>query len=1686
MGDEVEGKVVELRPNSVGLDLGGGRGRVSARSLGLRGGEVGKGPYRVGDRLRVSVEGVNPGGSFNCKPVGNARRRAGAAPSAGSSRPARDALRQSSIKVGDEVEGKVVELRPNSLRLNINGRKGWVSAERLGLAAGEVQKGPFRAGDQLRVRVRGTVGSGEDVDCELLIKVGDEVEGEVVELRPSSVGLDLRGSRGWVSGKDLGLREGGVEKGPYSVGNRLRVSVASINPGGSFNCKPIGHIKVGAVVPVRVEAQADGDGLKVSVNGLPAVIAPDELVQCANDLMPDLLKPGDIIAAFVLAFDGTNLQLELSLRRAPTSWVDVLAQFEGTVVDARIVSATTGGLNVDVGGVPGWIVRSQLLLSAGQDVKAHFRAGDFVRALVSGIDERRRRVLLSVSELWAAAEIEVGTVVPARVEAQADGDGLRVSVNGLSVVIPPDELVQCANDLMPDLLKPGDIIAAFVLAFDGDKQRIELSLRRAPTSWVDALARLEGTTVDARIVSAMGRGLIVDADGMPGWIVRSELLLSAGQNVKAYFQTGRSVRALVSGIDGRRRQALLSAAELWKLWEAATAEIEVGTVVLARVEAHANDDGLRVSVNGQPVVIPPDELVQCANDLAPDLLEPGDIVAAFVLAVDRTKQQLDLSLQRAAPARVNMLRSLGEVLRKLSENEEPPIVPGSVLEIDTKSMSMLVSVNGITSWIPKIELPSGTTTTSLESYVGGSPVDVYVREVDLDRRDIALSMRRVDPEWRAALDSLVPEQAVSGTIALADRTRGLAIDLGPVAAWVAWSDVPRSEGQYRNWIRRVGQTVFGHVKSTGDDEGDVHVTLIQASAAAADLLSEGDVVVGEITGFFKNQPGVHIAVGPVRGGAARRGLPLRSRDAPELGYAVGDIVSVEVTEITADDWIWFSIAKGLRRENASRFRIGETMRCVVDEITEQGGWVTAKGMSGFISREELTCTVGDPLEDYVVAGDVIDAMVVGHDDSDHTPFFSARRLDPTWPDRVADLYEGQVVRGEVASSDSQFALVDIGPVSGRVGLDEQTLSLDGEMSLRVRDKVEVVVTRIHPEHVETGVPLKVDLSVRRADPGWSDAVDAIAVNEVVDGVVTGVSDYAVFVDIGPISGKCLRSEVPVPQTKPLSRSYRHGQRVHVWVLWVDADKPVAGLSIRRAELREPGTQHSKPPVGERFDAKCVELNDLYAAFSIEELPGWEGIVRSDEWSLQATDVAEFTEGDVVPVVVLGIDKVKAKRVDLSVRRAREGWRAACEGLLSGQSVQGIIADVRSGGIRVDVGPLTDWVSDADATLEAGGRANETYSRGQRIDVYIVEVWDLKTGNPRLRLSARRAMDDWYKLVRRIKPGSLLVGQVLPKVAQTVGFIRLDLGPIDGVISPAEVDDAEQQAREFAWGRVKVVVEEFGITDIEAIVSLDRYGDRWAELAKELHEGEIVQADYLRHDESAVDADLGAGLIVRVSTTEWKTVAARTGQELESYTVGDPIDVRIVSIDHENQTITGSLRPGPTEAQQRVAELLQGRESKRVEFKPGLRKLENADRDMEFEVLKNVVAFLNAEGGDLLIGVTDAGQPTGLRRDDWQDIDAAQRHLEQRISTRIGGDSWNYIRSECVQYDDLDLLLVTISPLPRESRLARLVVGGEEKIFARQGSSAQPLEGNEAADYQIARATGTDYEIPDSDGPTGTQ
>ncbi len=143
----------------------------------------------------------------------------------------------------------------------------------------------------------------------------------------------------------------------------------------------------------------------------------------------------------------------------------------------------------------------------------------------------------------------------------------------------------------------------------------------------------------------------------------------------------------------------------------------------------------------------------------------------------------------------------------------------------------------------------------------------------------------------------------------------------------------------------------------------------------------------------------------------------------------------------------------------------------------------------------------------------------------------------------------------------------------------------------------------------------------------------------------------------------------------------------------------------------------------------------------------------------------------------------------------------------------------------------------------------------------------------------------------------------------------------------------------------------------------------------------------------------------------------------------------------------------------------GRESDKVEFKssivyPAGRTVPNMKQQSEI-ILRTIAGLLNASGGTLYVGVSDAGAIIGLKEDYTYmvcDSDAYERFIRQRIITTMGKDINSIIKMEFPRYGNREICCITV---PCYGKLIEL----KGVIWQRQGNSTVMLDGNALAKQQ---------------------
>jgi len=170
----------------------------------------------------------------------------------------------------------------------------------------------------------------------------------------------------------------------------------------------------------------------------------------------------------------------------------------------------------------------------------------------------------------------------------------------------------------------------------------------------------------------------------------------------------------------------------------------------------------------------------------------------------------------------------------------------------------------------------------------------------------------------------------------------------------------------------------------------------------------------------------------------------------------------------------------------------------------------------------------------------------------------------------------------------------------------------------------------------------------------------------------------------------------------------------------------------------------------------------------------------------------------------------------------------------------------------------------------------------------------------------------------------------------------------------------------------------------------------------------------------------------------------------------------------NDFMDGLLQDGKSQTKGvDIHALIAQGEHANLEFKSSARwdyKLKTHNKVLESVIVKTISGFLNAQGGQLLIGVADDGTILGLTNDyktlgKKQDRDGYELYLTNLIANSIGKEFCTYIHPSFhdVSGEDVCLIVVEASHEP-------IYVKDDMMFYVRMGNSTQQLNTKEAHNY----------------------
>src|SRR5579859_7558467 len=400
----------------------------------------------------------------------------------------------------------------------------------------------------------------------------------------------------------------------------------------------------------------------------------------------EAVKPGDKFPVSIKGRDSEGYYQLSRLKIAqPTDWSSLERAFnEKATIVGTVTGAVKGGLSVDIG-VRAFMPASRTGTRDAAEMEKLLEQEIRCRIIKLDVDDEDvvvdRRAVLEEEERSVKArrfsEIKEGDTVRGEVRSLADY-GAFIDLGGVDGLLHVGEISWGRVNKPSDVLSVGQQVEARVLKIDSDKRRISLSLKNLqPHPW-DSLSEKYRAGERARgvVTRVMDFGAFVELEpGIEGLIHVSEMSWVKKVRIASdVLKPGETVEAVILGVNPAERRISLGLKQaLGDPWVDAEQKYAPGTAVEGPINSITSFGAFVELAKGVEGMIHVSEISAEKRINHPrDVLRVGQTVKAQVLALDREKRQLRLSMKQLAPSDLD---------EYLSEHKQGDVVTGRIIEL---------------------------------------------------------------------------------------------------------------------------------------------------------------------------------------------------------------------------------------------------------------------------------------------------------------------------------------------------------------------------------------------------------------------------------------------------------------------------------------------------------------------------------------------------------------------------------------------------------------------------------------------------------------------------------------------------------------------------------------------------------------------------------------------------------------------------------------------------------------------------------------------------------------------------------------------------------------------------------------------------------------------------------------------
>ncbi|MDY0234263.1 MAG: 30S ribosomal protein S1 [Sulfurimonas sp.] len=335
-----------------------------------------------------------------------------------------------------------------------------------------------------------------------------------------------------------------------------------------------------------------------------------------------------------------------------------------------------------------------------------------------------------------------------------------------------------------------------------------------------------------------------------------------------------------------------------------------------------------------------------------------------------------------------------EIIDKLMEDDI--LVEGTIKKIT--SYGMFVDVGGVDGLVHYNEISYKGPVNPSKLYKEGDVVTVKAISYDKDKRHLSLSIKAVQPDPWAEVESELDEGDTITVTVSNIEAYGVFVDLGnDIEGFLHISEITWSKNvKNPNDYLTVGQEIDVEVIEINPKTHKLRVSLKRLLPKPFDEFiknfREGDVVTGEVTSL--TDFGAFVRVGSVEGLLHNQDISWDKNIKCKDVLKIGEEVEVKIAKINEEDQKISLNRKTLLESPIDKFatnhRVNTTVKGTIRDIKEFGVFVSLEdGVDALIRDEDLAPLVKEELE----VGQEIEAAIAVIDTKRDRIRLSVKKLD---------------------------------------------------------------------------------------------------------------------------------------------------------------------------------------------------------------------------------------------------------------------------------------------------------------------------------------------------------------------------------------------------------------------------------------------------------------------------------------------------------------------------------------------------------------------------------------------------------------------------------------------------------------------------------------------------------------------